>query len=57
MKYNVFLFIKFRHWDKVEVYGAIHRLSAKYTYTLYYKDTALINLTEYPRDNPEIQAT
>jgi hypothetical protein len=44
------MFIRFRYWDKVEVYGAIPRLSAK---TLYYKDTALINLT----DIPEIQAT
>jgi hypothetical protein len=41
-------------FDKVEVYGAIPLLSAK---TLYYKDTALIYLTEYPRDIPEIQVT
>jgi hypothetical protein len=48
------MFIRFRYWDKVEVYGAIPLLFAK---TLYYKDTALIYLTEYPRDIPEIQVT
>ena len=53
----MFIFIKFRHWDKVEAYGAIPLQSAKYTYSLYYKGTTLINLTEQPRDNAEIQAT
>ena len=51
------MFMMFRHREKGEVDGTIPPLSTKYTQTLYYKETALVNLTEYPRDNPDIQVT